>query len=40
VPDVPFFATKVLLGPGGVAKVLPIGAMDATEQVWQEWQQQ
>uniref|UniRef100_A0A7S3VRQ4 malate dehydrogenase n=2 Tax=Dunaliella tertiolecta TaxID=3047 RepID=A0A7S3VRQ4_DUNTE len=32
VPDCPFFASKVLLGPGGVAKVLPLGNMDAFEQ--------
>jgi hypothetical protein len=31
VPDVPYFASKVLLGPEGVAKVMPIGDMSAFE---------
>lgn len=31
VPGVPFFASKVLLGPQGVAKVLGVGEMDAFE---------
>ncbi|KAG2433526.1 hypothetical protein HYH02_012644 [Chlamydomonas schloesseri] len=32
VADVPFFASKVLLGPNGVAKVMGLGEMDAFEQ--------
>lgn len=31
VPGVPFFSSKVLLGPNGVAKILPVGEMDAFE---------
>jgi len=31
VPGVPYFATKILLGPNGVAKVLPTGPLDAFE---------
>lgn len=31
VPDCPYFATKVLLGPAGVAKVLGTGEIDAFE---------
>ncbi|PNH03490.1 Malate dehydrogenase, mitochondrial [Tetrabaena socialis] len=31
VSEVPFFATKVLLGPNGVAKVMGLGEMDAFE---------
>eukprot|EP00197_Chlamydomonas_leiostraca_P014622 CAMPEP_0202865856 /NCGR_PEP_ID=MMETSP1391-20130828/6555_1 /ASSEMBLY_ACC=CAM_ASM_000867 /TAXON_ID=1034604 /ORGANISM="Chlamydomonas leiostraca, Strain SAG 11-49" /LENGTH=360 /DNA_ID=CAMNT_0049545739 /DNA_START=28 /DNA_END=1110 /DNA_ORIENTATION=+ len=31
VPGVPFFSSKVLLGPHGVAKVLGVGEMDAFE---------
>jgi malate dehydrogenase len=31
VPGVPFFASKVLLGPHGVSKVLGVGEMDAFE---------
>ncbi|KAJ9515540.1 hypothetical protein QJQ45_021644 [Haematococcus lacustris] len=32
VPDTPFFATKVLLGPQGVSQVLGLGSLDAWEQ--------
>lgn len=31
VPEVPFFATKVQLGPDGISKVLPLGAMNEFE---------
>lgn len=31
VADVPFFASKVLLGPHGVAKVMGLGELDAFE---------
>ncbi len=31
VPGVPFFASKVLLGPQGVAQVLGLGELDAFE---------
>ncbi|KAG1674612.1 hypothetical protein FOA52_001861 [Chlamydomonas sp. UWO 241] len=31
VPDCPYFATKVLLGPGGVTKVMGTGDMDVFE---------
>ncbi len=31
VPGSPFFASKVLLGPQGVAKVLGLGELDAFE---------
>lgn len=31
IPGVPFFATKVLLGPDGIAKVMPIGPMNDYE---------
>ena len=31
VPGVPFFASKILLGTQGVAKVMPIGEMSAFE---------
>lgn len=32
VPDVPFFATKVQLGKEGIAKVMPLGALNDFEQ--------
>ena len=31
VPDCPYFATKVLLGPAGVAKILSTGELDSFE---------
>lgn len=31
VPGVPYFATKILLGPQGVSKIMPVGEMDAFE---------
>jgi malate dehydrogenase len=31
VPDVPFFASKVLLGPEGVAQVLGLGQLNDAE---------
>lgn len=31
IPDVPYFATKCLLGPAGVAKVLATGELDSFE---------
>ena len=31
VPDVPFFASKVLLGPSGVSKIVGLGELDAFE---------
>lgn len=29
--DLPFLATKVLLGPHGVAKIMPVGELDSFE---------
>ncbi len=31
IPGLPFFASKVLLGPQGIAKVLGVGELDAFE---------